>query len=52
MVDEGGGLDGCIEGDGVPSKTNSLFKILPYNDDKCFDMLTKDIGYNRTITRF
>tara|TARA_R100000329_G_scaffold50750_1_gene46881 strand:- start:3394 stop:4503 length:1110 start_codon:yes stop_codon:yes gene_type:complete len=39
-----GGLDGCIEGDGVPSETNSLFKILPYNDDKCFDMLTEDMA--------
>ena len=39
-----GGLDGFIDGEGVPDKTNSLFKILPYNDDKCFDMITEDMA--------
>jgi len=39
-----GGLDGFIDGEGVPDRTNSLFKILPYNDDKCFDMITEDMA--------
>ena len=39
-----GGLDGCIEGNGVPDDINSLFRILPYNDEKCFNMLTKDMA--------
>ena len=39
-----GGLDGCIEGNGVPDEINSLFRILPYNDEKCFNMLTKDMA--------
>ena len=39
-----GGFDGFIEGKGVPDKTNSLIKILPYNDDKFLDMITEDMA--------
>jgi glutamate-1-semialdehyde 2,1-aminomutase len=38
-----GGLDGFLEehpcNKGVPLEINNLFKVLPYNDDSCFDMI-------------
>lgn len=43
-----GGLDGFLEehpdNKGVPSETNNLFKVLPYNDDKCFEQITSDMA--------
>tara|TARA_R110001583_G_scaffold84781_5_gene222668 strand:- start:8078 stop:9205 length:1128 start_codon:yes stop_codon:yes gene_type:complete len=43
-----GGLDGFIEehpnNRGVPPETNNLFRILPYNDEQCFDMITADMA--------
>ena len=43
-----GGLDGFLEehpdNKGVPSQVNKLFKVLPYNDDKCFDSITSDMA--------
>jgi len=43
-----GGLDGFLEehssNKGVPLETNSLFKVLPYNDEKCFEKITRDMA--------
>ena len=43
-----GGLDGFLEehsdNKGIPSETNSLFRVLPYNDDKCLEMITPDMA--------
>ena len=43
-----GGLDGFLEehssNKGVPAETNDLFKVLPYNDDKCFEEITNDMA--------
>tara|TARA_R110000824_G_scaffold340370_1_gene526872 strand:- start:1962 stop:3110 length:1149 start_codon:yes stop_codon:yes gene_type:complete len=43
-----GGLDGFLEehpnNKGVPLETNNLFKVLPYNDEQCFDMITNDMS--------
>jgi len=43
-----GGLDGFLEehpsSNGVPSETNTLFRLLPYNDDACFSMITSDMA--------
>ena len=43
-----GGLDGFLEehpsNKGVPLETNNLFRVLPYNDDRCFDMITDDMA--------
>ena len=43
-----GGLDGFLEehpdSKGIPSETNSLFRVLPYNDDKCLEMITPDMA--------
>tara|TARA_R110001592_G_scaffold105683_2_gene297260 strand:+ start:3120 stop:4247 length:1128 start_codon:yes stop_codon:yes gene_type:complete len=43
-----GGLDGFLkehsDNKGVPSETNNLFKVLPYNDDKCFEQITSDMA--------
>ena len=43
-----GGLDGFLEehpdSNGVPSETNNLFRVLPYNDDECFDKITSDMA--------
>ena len=39
-----GGIDGLIESAGVPDETNNLFKTLPYNEDSCFDKITKDFA--------
>ena len=43
-----GGLDGFLEehpdNNGIPSETDSLFKVLPYNDDKCFEQITPDMA--------
>jgi len=43
-----GGLDGFLEehpySKGIPSETNSLFRVLPYNDDKCLEGITPDMA--------
>jgi len=43
-----GGLDGFLEehpdNKGVPKNINNLFKVLPYNDDSCFNMITSDMA--------
>ena len=43
-----GGLDGFLEehpsNKGVPQNINSLFKVLPYNDDSCFEMITSEMA--------
>lgn len=43
-----GGLDGFLEehphNKGVPTETNNLFRVLPYNDDKCFEQITNDMA--------
>lgn len=43
-----GGLDGFLEehpnNKGVPLETNNLFKVLPYNDDRCFEMISEDLA--------
>ena len=43
-----GGLDGFLEAHpdsrGIPAVTDSLFKDLPYNDDKCFEQITPDMA--------
>jgi len=43
-----GGLDGFLEehpdNKGIPAATNSLFKVLPYNDYKCFEKITPDMA--------
>ena len=43
-----GGLDGFLEehpdNKGIPLNTNNLFKVLPYNDDKCFKLITSDMA--------
>ena len=43
-----GGLDGFLEehpdNKGVPSDTNALFKVLPYNNEECFSQITSDMA--------
>jgi len=43
-----GGLDGFLEehpdNKGIPPQINKLFKVLPYNDYKCFDDITSDMA--------
>ena len=43
-----GGLDGFLnehpDNKGVPVVTDGLFKVLPYNDDKCFEHITSDMA--------
>jgi len=43
-----GGLDGFLEehpsNKGVPKEVNDLFKVLPYNDEKCFEMITSNMA--------
>ena len=43
-----GGLDGFLkehpDNRGVPVVTDSLFKVLPYNDDRCFEQITPDMA--------
>jgi len=39
-----GGLDGFIEGKGVPKTINDLVKILPYNDEACFENITSNMA--------
>ena len=43
-----GGLDGFLDehpaNKGIPLDVNNLFKVLPYNDDKCFEMITSDMA--------
>ena len=43
-----GGLDGFLEehpsNKGVPQEVNDLYKVLPYNDEQCFEMITDDMA--------
>ena len=43
-----GGLDGFLEehpsNRGVPLETNRLFRVLPYNEDSCFENITSDMA--------
>tara|TARA_B100000424_G_scaffold256743_1_gene237008 strand:- start:1070 stop:2233 length:1164 start_codon:yes stop_codon:yes gene_type:complete len=39
-----GGLDGFIEGCGVPEATKNLITTLPYNDDKCLKKITNELA--------
>jgi len=43
-----GGLDGFLkehpDSKGVPPETNRLFRVLPYNDDQCFEKITPDMA--------
>ena len=43
-----GGLDGFLSehpnNKGIPVVTDGLFKVLPYNDDKCFEHITSDMA--------
>ena len=43
-----GGLDGFLEehpdNKGIPSSVNNLFKVLPYNDDKCLEQINSDLA--------
>ena len=43
-----GGVDGFLEehpdNKGIPPETNSLFRVLPYNDDQCFEKITPDMA--------
>ncbi len=43
-----GGLDGFLkehpDNKGVPKNINNLFKVLPYNDDSCFNMITSNMA--------
>ena len=43
-----GGLDGFLkehpDNKGIPTATDSLFKVLPYNNDKCFEEITSDMA--------
>jgi glutamate-1-semialdehyde 2,1-aminomutase len=43
-----GGLDGFLEEHpdnmGVPKETNGLFRVLSYNDEKCFERITSDLA--------
>lgn len=43
-----GGLDGFLDEHpdrrGIPKDVNNLFKVLPYNDDKCFEQITSDLA--------
>lgn len=43
-----GGLDGFLEdhpdSKGVPKAVNNLIKILPYNDESCFQQITSDFA--------
>ena len=43
-----GGLDGFLSehpnDKGVPKDVNNLFRVLPYNDDRCFDLITADLA--------
>ena len=43
-----GGLDGFLnehpDYKGVPNATNKLFKVLPYNDDRCFNSITSEMA--------
>ena len=39
-----GGLDGFIDSKGVPNTINNLIKVLPYNDDRCFDQITPNFA--------
>ena len=43
-----GGLDGFLEehpdNKGIPSNINNLFKVLPYNDNECFKLITPDMA--------
>ena len=43
-----GGLDGFLkehpDNKGIPKDVDNLFKVLPYNDDKCFEQITSDMA--------
>ena len=43
-----GGLDGFLEehpdNKGIPNSVNNLFKVLPYNDESCFDLINSDMA--------
>lgn len=43
-----GGLDGFLkehpDNKGVPEQTDNLFKVLPYNDDRCFEQITSEMS--------
>ena len=43
-----GGLDGFIDehpdNHGVPAEINNLYRILPYNQDECFDMIDNTLA--------
>ena len=43
-----GGLDGFLkehpDNKGVPEQVDNLFKVLPYNDDNCFEQITSDMS--------
>ena len=43
-----GGIDGFLDehsnNKGIPDSTNNLFRVLPYNDDSCFDLITSDMA--------
>ena len=39
-----GGLDGFIESRGVPSCSDELVTILPYNEDSCFEKISSELA--------
>jgi glutamate-1-semialdehyde 2,1-aminomutase len=39
-----GGIDGLIESKGVPPTISGLIKVLPYNDEDCFNKITPDLA--------
>ena len=39
-----GGIDGLINSKGVPPTTSELIKVLPYNDEDCFNEITPDLA--------
>ena len=43
-----GGLDGFLQehpsNKGIPQAVDNLFKVLPYNDKKCFNMISDDMA--------
>ena len=43
-----GGLEGFLDehpsNKGIPKSVNNLYKVLPYNDESCFDLITSDMA--------
>lgn len=43
-----GGLDGFLDehpdNKGIPKDTNNLFRVLPYNDETCFNLINSDMA--------